>query len=347
MTNLRLASTSLLFISVIVAACTDDPATQPPIDPPRDIPIDPSGHYAVTSSFALASVPAPATEVLAELAAATDGSDDPSRYLIDLMIAKLPEGPTRTYATVVAPYVAAYLNLRIATVAPKFMDGARALSNGLTRIAQRFGTSETFAIEADAAFDADEIASLSSDGRVGSLRRAIVGFRFDLHAGRDVAEVGFAPLGMPDLTGDTRVVLDGETLVFDRHTIALPYTRLLRLGFDFAVIPDVVPGAHDLAKALAELVDCDQLGVVVSDWIGLGSPSFYATGCKLGLTALASRIYDRIAAIDAAALPLDAGGEAWAVDVNGDGPMDSITRGTWTGDFAGIAITSSFEGSRR
>jgi hypothetical protein len=291
----------------------------------------------VTSSFALASPPAAAADVLAELVTATDGPDDPSRYLIDLMIAKLPDGPTRTYATAVAPYVAAYVNQRIATVAPSFADGARGLSLGLARISQRFGTTETFDLDAD---------SGAGDGRVGSLRRTIIGFRFDLHAGHDVADVRFAPNGMADIPAKTRMVLDGDDLTFDRHTVALQYTQLVRLGFDFAVVPDVVPGTHDLAQALTALVDCDQLGAAVSDWVGLGSPSFYATACRLGLSALATRIYDRIAAIDAASLPLDAGGTAWAIDTDEDGPMDAIARGTWTGNFAGIAIISSFEGSR-
>jgi hypothetical protein len=246
-------------------------------------------------------------------------------------------------------------------VAPNFADGARGLAIGLSRIAQRFGTTETFDIVADGAFDGaheavdddaagasdGDAASAPSDGRVGSVRRTIIGLRFDLHAGRDVADVRFAPLGLPDLSGKTRVALDGDHLTLDRHTLGLPYTKLLRLGFDFAVVPDVVPGAHDLAQALVELVDCNALGAAVSEWMGIGSPSFYATACRLGLSALASRIYDQIAAIDAAALPLDVGGEAWAVDANGDGPMDEIEMGTWTGSFAGIAVTSSFAGSRR
>src|SRR5262245_33334280 len=127
MTNLSFPFASLLFISV--AACAAEaPTTQPPIDPPHEVPIDPSGTFAATSSFALASPPAAAADALAELIAATDGPDDPSRYLIDLMIAKLPEGPARTYATAVAPYLAAYVNERITTVAPKLVDGARGLS---------------------------------------------------------------------------------------------------------------------------------------------------------------------------------------------------------------------------
>jgi hypothetical protein len=334
MTNHRLAVLSLF---LCLAACAAEAPAQPPIDPPHAVPIDPSGRFAVTSSFALASPPAAAADVLGELLAATDGPDDPSRCLIDLMIAKLPDGPARAYATVVAPYLAAYVNQRIATVAPKLVDGARGLATGLSRIAHRFGTTEVFDIAGAADFD----------GHASAVQRTIIGFRFDLHAGRDVADVRFAPLGMPDLAATTNVVVERDDVVFDRHTVAVPYTQLLRLGFDAAVVPDIVPGAHDLAQALDALVDCDRLGTEVSDWMGLGSPSFYATACGLGLSSLATRIYDRIAAIDAASLPLELSGQAWAIDDTGDGPMDAIARGTWTGSLAGIAVTSSFEGSRR
>jgi hypothetical protein len=311
-------------LSCCFVACSEAPS----IDPPNEVPIDPSGHYIITSSYALSATPPAASGMLAELVAATDGPDDPSRYLIDLMIDRINDGATRTYLTALAPYLAAYVNDHLAEVAPRFADGARDLASGLSRIALRFGTAETFAI----------------DG--ASLRRTITGFRFDLHAGRDVAEVRFAPLGLPDLTAASQVAINRETLTIDRHAVALPYTQLLRLGFDLAVIPDVVPDAHDLAQALAELVDCDAFGTSVATWLDFGSPSVYATACRLGLSALATRIYDQIATIDAASLTLELAGTAWAIDDDGDGPMDVIEMGTWIGNFAGIAVTSSFEGSR-
>jgi len=341
MSNHRFSFASLLVVCLFASACSEaTPAPAP--DSAVPVPIDPTGRYAVTSSFSLASPPAAAADMLGELVAATDGPDDPSRYLIDLMIERLPPGTTKAYAAALAPYVAAYVNQRIATVAPAFVDGARGLANGLSRIATRFGTTEMFDIASDGPrVEGDDYVAESH-----TLTRTITGVRFELHAGRDVADVRFAPLGLPDLTASSVVMIDGDRLTIVRHATALPYTRMLRLGFDFAVIPDVVPAAHDLAQALAALVDCDQLGAAVAEYMGVGSPSFYATACTLGLTALASRIYARIDAIDAASLPLEVAGEAIAVDVTGDGPMEAIAHGTWTGNFAGIAVASSFEGTR-
>lgn len=332
MSNYRLASLLVLF----AAACAEDPAL-PPADPVA-VPVDPVGRYAVTSTFSLSAPPPAAADVLGELTAATDGPDDPSRYLIDLMIERLPAGSAKTYASAVAPYVAAYVNQRIASVAPRFADGARALSIGLSRIAQRFGTTEEFEL-ADAT-GVDSAPSLV-------LRRTIVGVRFDRRAGRELVDVRFAPVGLADIASASRALLVDDRLAIERHAAALPYTALLRLGLDEAVIPDVVPDAHDLAQTLVALVDCDQLGTVVAEYLGLGSAGFYASACSIGLTALAARIYDRIDAIEPAVLPLDLAGEAIAVDADGDGPMDAIASGAWTGTFAGLALVGNFEGSAR
>ena len=350
------AITSILIVAMIVSttACSDDPPAAPAPDAAAAVPIDPAGRYQVTSTFSLSSPPASAAGVLAELTAMSDGADDPSRYLIDLMIERLPDGSVKTYASAVAPYIAAYVNQRVAQVAPSFVDGTRALSTGLSRIAQRFGTTETFDIASDGPrVDGDDYVA---DGRW--LTRTIIGVRFDLHGGRDVADVRFAPNGLPDVMTKSIVMLDGTTLggaathaanalSIVKHTASLPYTRMLRLGFDFAVIPDVVPGAHDLSTALVELVDCSRLGALVSECVGLGSASFYATACSAGLSALATKLYARLDAIDTAVLPLELAGGARAVDANGDGPMDAMSAGEWSGTLAGVPANGSFDGAAR
>jgi hypothetical protein len=352
-------STLLVLLASTIVAASTACADEPPLALPDATPatsIDPSGTYAVTSAFALSATPDAAAPAIAELTAMSDGPDDPSRYLIDLMIAALPEGTTKSYATAVAPYVAAYVNIRLSQIAPRFVDGSHALGAGLTRIAQRFGTIETFEIAADGPrVEGDDYVAESK-----WLTRTITGARFEVNAGRDIAEVHFASLGLPDIMSKSLVTLDGSslggavtdrpgTLSITKHTASLPYARMLRLGFDFAVIPDVVPGAHDLGVALAELVDCNRLGAAVAECVGLGSPTFYATACSAGLSAMAVKLYARLDAIeaDAAALPLELVGQARAVDTNSDGAMDAISAGTWSGNVATIPATGSFEGTRR
>jgi hypothetical protein len=332
---LRLACALVFAITACAGSAPIEPASDAPL------PIDPAGTFVVTSTYSLQDVPAAAASALDELRGATDGPDDPSRYLIDLMIEKLPEGQVRTYAAAVAPYVAAYVNERIEMVAPHFADGARALSVGLARVAQRFGTRETFEISSDGLSSSADPAAES----LRVLRRTIVGVRFDAPPGREVRDVSFEPFGLPDLQVATHAMVGGDRMTIDTHAVALPYRTLLRLGLDHAVIPSVVPDAHDLSEALRGLVDCSMLGALTAEWVGLGSPGFYATACDVGLTALAARLYARIDAIDAAALPLELSGEARAVDADGDGALDGIEAGAWSGNLAEIGLTGTFVGT--
>jgi hypothetical protein len=342
-----------------VAACSSsDTVDEPPVDAALR-PVESAGRYELTSTFSLASPPPAAARVLDELLAATDGPDDPSRYLIDLMIERLPEGRTRTYAAALAPYLAAYINERVADVAPRFAPGARALSVGLSRVAHRFGTTEELVIDSSGDV-VGTAADIQSSAQRRSAWRTIVGLRFDIDAGagagtgtgtaseaNGVIDVRFASLGLPDTAAMTQIAYRDGALSLTRHDITLPYTALLRIGFDFAVIPSVVPGTHDLAHALAALVDCDHLGALVSDWVGLGSPGFYATGCTVGLTSLAARIYTRIDAIAPTSVALDLEGLSRATDTNADERLDTLATGAWTGSIAELPVSGSFEGERR
>ena len=313
MHNQRFASLIALFI---FSACAGSAPIDPSPDASIDAPLDPSGRYAVISTYSLAAPPPEAAALLDELRSATDGPDDPSRYLIDLMIARLPEGRVRTYAAALAPYLAAYINGRITEVAPKFVDGARALALGLSRTAHRFGTRETFELDT-----------------VGRLRRTIIGFQLDQGAGYPIVTVPFDGQGLPDVTVMTHATVTGDQLAIDRAPVTLPYAALLRFALDRAVIPPVVQ-ADDLAGALNALVDCPHLGELVATWLGIGSADFYARACSAGLTMAAARIYARIDQIDP--LVLDLAGTARVVE-------GGLAGGTW----AGASATGSFEGDRQ
>ncbi|MEO7733575.1 MAG: hypothetical protein ABIY55_21610, partial [Kofleriaceae bacterium] len=135
------------------AACGPDAATTPdaaplppPPPPPSMIPSSAAGSFALTSELALA-IPDEAEPMIATLTAATDGPDDPTRYLVDRMIATLPDGTLKTIALSAAPYVAAYLSARLDDVAPRFAPGIALLAGGLSRIATHFGTTETLRID--------------------------------------------------------------------------------------------------------------------------------------------------------------------------------------------------------
>ena len=280
--------------------------------PPSTIPVSPVGVFAVTSTFDL-HVPHAAAPALTTLLAATDGPDAPASYLVDRLIASLPDGKVKTLATAAEPYVAAYINTRLVDLAPRLVDGLDGLAAGLSRIATHFGTVETLRVD---------------DGGTGV--RTISGVRFEV--GKAVTVAALADAGLADLAAGVRVTLDAAGNVgISEHEHALPYGAILRLGLDRAVAPSVEPTAGDLAGALGRLLDCDRLGGVIADRVGLGSAMLYGAACRATMTAIASEVDAQLAAIDRTPLGIEVAGTAMGFDGNGDGTMDELRGGRWTG----------------
>jgi X-X-X-Leu-X-X-Gly heptad repeat protein len=307
----RSAGVWIALVAWSATACGSAGEAMP--DAPRStVPASPAGTFAVTSAYDLA-VPAVAAPVITTLTAATDGPDDPCRFVLDRMIASLPDGTGKTIAAGAAPYVAAYLNAQLATIAPKLVDGLNQLSAGMTRIANHVGTAETWTIDA-----------------AGNATRTINDFVFT--AGDHMTDVRLTDAGLAEVSVATHVELvDDARLVIADHTHALPYGAWLRLGLDLAVVPSVVPEAHDLATALGSLLDCEQLGALVAAQIGLGAPSLYTTACQAAMTVIASEVAGELAAIDQTAMTIEVIGDANGIDDDGDGTMDRLAAGHWTG----------------
>lgn len=320
------SSALVVYLGLLATACSGS-ESEPLLDAGATAkpPLALAASYALTSTFSLSAPPAHSAAILAELAAATDGPDDPSRYMIDRIVARIPEGGAQLAAAAVAPYLAAYVQARIDSYAPKLGEGLRALGDGMNRIARRFGTLDTLTVTAS--------------GDAAGAQHALVGFRVD------GVEMPFAPIGLSDVTMPTSAVLDGERITFGEHAGPFPYGVLLRQGLDRAVIGTVVPGAADLDDALAMLVDCRRLGAHVADYIGVGSADIYAGACRTALVRLAAELYERI---DVTPALLTISGSARVVDRNADGPGDVIVDGTWSGTLAGVPLTaSSFDGNAR
>jgi len=302
---------SPLVLVFSLAACGGQPAAAPDA-PPSLIPTSPAGVFAVTSAIDIA-VPPAAAPVLATLVAATDGPDDPSRFLIDRMITTLPDGPLHTLAADAAPYLAAYLNGKLAEVAPRFAAGIDGLADGLSRISSRVATTETWQVDPS-----------------GTAIRTITGVRFQL--GVSPIAVTLADNGLADISISVPVTLDATgQLALGAHAHPLPYGALLRLGLDRAVVASVVPTAHDLSGALTTLVDCDRLG----------SPSPYRAACRAAMIAIASEVYDRIAAIDDTPLTLELTGTAVGVDLDANGTLDELRQGRWAGTLGSASSRAS------
>jgi hypothetical protein len=129
----------------------------------------------------------------------------------------------------------------------------------------------------------------------------------------------------------------------------LGYGALMRVGFDRAVIPSVDPGASDLATTLGDLLDCQRLGELISDELGIGTVALYRSACTTATIAIANDVYARLASIDAGApLVLELAGTAQGSDDDHDGGVDELHAGTWTGtlDAVGPIGAATFAGSR-
>jgi hypothetical protein len=322
----RMRNALVLVCLVLFAGCATAGLDAPPDATPP--PIDPSGTYAVRSALHLEDpLPGPASALVGELRAATDGPDDPSRYLVDRMIAALPDGHTKTLAQDLAPFLAAYLDARLAAVAPRFLPGMHAVSDALVLLTEQLETIETVRI--------------APEGAV----RTLIGLRV---AGTDVM-LGAGGIGEPASTATFR--FDRGALAFDEHRLDLPYSRLLRLAIDRGIVPSIDPGAYDLATLLRDLVDCPHIGAAIADALGIETPGVFSSACSIGMAAAASELYQHLDALDDTRIELIAHGAARGVDLDGDGRMDGITAGTWTGtlgpDGAAVNLTgSTFEGAR-
>lgn len=315
--GVRCGALMAMVIAGLAACGGSTPAVAPDAAPPSTVPVSPVGTFAVISTFDL-HVPAAAGPALATLLAATDSPDDPSRYLIDRMIDTLPEGSVKKIAVAAAPYLAAYLNARLVDLAPRFVAGIDGLATGLARIATHVGTVETLRVDPD-----------------GTGVRRITDLRFEVNSTTKV--VALAAGGLAELAAAVRVTLDAAGRVgISEHEHALPYGAILRLGLDRAVAPSVEPTAADLAGALGGLLDCERIGSVIADRVGLGAPALYAAACRAAMTAIASEVDARLAAIDATPLGIEVAGTATGFDDDADGTMDELRAGVWTGAvFAG------------
>ena len=119
---------------------------------------------------------------------------------------------------------------------------------------------------------------------------------------------------------------------------------MLRAGVDRAVVPRVVSSAASLDDALIALVSCEQLGLVVAEFTNIDTPTLFERGCEIGLVHLAAEIYERLAM--AGTVTMTVAGSARVIDLDGDGPVDVIASGTWSGTVGDAPLALSvFEGA--
>jgi hypothetical protein len=319
-------TTAALFIALgSMAACAADaPGGVDPSNPdnpggPDDvINLKLAGKFELASKFDIAAnMPGAAGDVLRELIAATDGGDDPAHYILDKVLEKLPNGAIKDALQGAVPFTAGYLNDRLISIAPDFIPKVIKIGNTLGDVAKNFGT----------------ISELNIAGAAGSLTatHTLKGVNFKI----DGTEIPFmfADYGATDVVvNGVGVKLDTNGKVsINEHSVPIKYGTVIRIALDEAVIPLVDSQARNLDELFHNLVNCEQVGIKVSEAIRINAASAIESACNGGLTLAAGAIYTKINSIDASALEFKMAGTAKGFDKNRDASIDELQRGAWSG----------------
>ena len=282
--------------------------------PPQEVPLSPQGKFAITSDFDIATnMPGTVGAVTNGFIDATDGPDDPTRYIVDLLCNQL-SGSAKSVCQGASAGLAGYLNDRLLEVAPDFVTKIIDVGNKFGQVAKHFGTLDTLEIDA-----------------TGKTIHTMTGVHFKI----DTTELDFA---FTDY-GMTNTKVDGVTTTLDKlgklsvsdHKMPVSYGKLLKLALNEMIIPMIDPSATDLKGLLVNAVDCQAIGQHAYDYLGFLSPSTFQSACTAGLSAASGFIYSQIDKIDGSALEFGIAGTAKGLDTNKDGKMDKIQTGKWGG----------------
>lgn len=291
---------------------------------PPTKPLDPTGTYAVHSTFDLATnMPGTAGAVVNTIIDATDDPDDPTRWIVDQILNQLPSGPVKDGLKLAEALGVGALNDELKKVTPDFVSTMLQVGQDFGDLARHVGLVETL--------------TLTASGTAGSYgaTHAVTGLHYEL--GNQKADLLFANYQLPNVQVDSVAVTMDPTgqLTIAAHDLPISYGKLLRLGLDAAIIPMIDGSAHNLNDLLARQVDCTAVGTAIANAIDFSSAAgTLASACTAGLNAGANLVYSKINAIDGTALKFSINGSARAVDRNNDRQIDQIQTGTWAGTLA-------------
>ncbi len=317
----NLSMSLFLLLGAAVVGCAadapgqddDDVVDPPPSDP---VPLTPEGTFSVQSDFDVATnLPGTAGTVVNYFISATDDPDDPTKFIVEQVIAALPDGSIKNNLQGAIPFVAGYLNDKLLEVAPDFVTKIVDVGDAFGQVAHHFGTIEKLEITA-----------------AGAAIKTVQGLHFNI----DNVDMDFAfkDYGIADVKveGLQVTLAPSGKLDFSAHKVPMKYGALLKLALNQAIIPMIDPSVTDLEGLLKTMINCQAVGQYVYEAIDLGSASTFESACNAGLKAGSTAFYKALDNVDVAALEFGLTGTARGIDRNRDGKMDDIQTGVWTGD---------------
>jgi hypothetical protein len=257
---------------------------------------------------------------------------------MDLIIQQISNSTIKSLLSAGEPLVVGYLNQQVLSWAPDFVTTFVRIGNDFGDMAKHTGLSSTLAV--------------TKSGSGYTSVHTVTGARFVVEG--TAKDFAFKDYGVQNVVvPDVAVTCDqGGNLTIAEQQVPLSYGTVLHMGLDGAVIPLVDPNAADLQTLLADKIDCAVVGQDIADKIGIGDASRYAGACTAGLNAGAAYIYSKIDGIDSSVMQFDMSGAATASDTTGDGKVDTIAAGAWSGtlSYAGTPAplsTATFTGARQ
>lgn len=282
--------------------------------------LDATGSYTVHSTFDIASnVPGTAGTVINDVIDATDSPGDPTQWLLDQISKNASTTIKDAISAAEALGLVDLVNNELLSFAPDFVTTIIQVGADLGDITKNFGLIETLDVAGSAGAYTATHTVTGAHFKVGTLE----------------ADFLFASYSQPNIVVDNvNFAMDTTgAITIATHDVPLTYGKLLRLGLDGAIIPLIDPMAKDLNGLFADLVDCDSLGQIVADAVNfpLLSAGTASSLCTAGLDAAATALYGELDKIDGTALKFTLAGTAKGLDTNGDGKIDSLATGGWTG----------------
>ena len=339
----KLASLTLL-LALALTGCGDnlgggdDDGNGSGSEQPDDPKLDATGTYRINSTFDIAAnMPGDAGSFVNGLIEATDDQDDPMSWLLDQMLAQMPNGTLKSLLQGAKPFVSGYLNDRLTTLAPDLVATILELGQRTADLTKHFGVNEKLVVTTS---DQVYIGTITADGMRFKIDNNTVDLAFGDHDIDDVI-----------VDGVLVTVEDESRMLIGEHALPLPYGKILRMAFDAAIIPAVDPNATSLADLLDNVVNCQGVGQSIATALGVGSTAFWASACKAGLQRAADLVYEQIAASDSL-LTFNRLGHARVSDSNADHRLDKLQFGEWSGmlDYDGaqtvLAQPATFNGAR-
>jgi hypothetical protein len=319
-----------------------DPGTDPgtgPKEPPPLAPLDVTGTYTVHSTFDLAThMPGTAGTVVNTVIQLTDtANDNPTRWLLDQILSKLPDGTVKSALSFAESVGVGFLNDKLLDFAPDFVVSMIQTGTDFGDLAKHFGLNETL--------------TLTGSGTTYTGVHTVTGVHFKL--GNQEGDYAFANYHLANVVvNDVAITMDPTgQLTIAAHSLPLAYGKLLRLGLDAVIIPALDSTAHNLNELFAHLIDCQKVADFITDKIIFGN-ALIKSACDLGIDAGANFVYSKIESIDSTALAFGLSGTARAQDKDNDRKIDVIQTGSWSGTMTygatPVAMSpSAFYGERK